>query len=615
MKKFTNFKSFVLAFTLVFFTSINVWGQTALPLYEAIDYTSGVGLQTQTGWTALNTGDDLLISTGSLSYSGLQESAGNKVTFDGLGIDAVTTYTDQLTGTVYASFLLNVTALGTLDATNGGYFSGLAESTTLFGAAIWTRLSGAGYNIGLSPRTSTSSIAWSPDAYSLNSTVLVVIAYEIVDGTANDIVKMWINPTPGAVEPAATLTATNTGGTDLTKLTRFLIRQDSATETPSIEMDEIRIATSWAEVTPEAGAVVVPQANITSFSIAEQSGSSIINTSAGTIAIEVANGTSLTALVPTITVSDGATVSPETGVAQDFTNPVVYTVTASDLTTKDWTVTVTEAAPIVTTPIYDIQYSTVAPYDSPLNTQSVTISGVVTAVLTSGYYVQDAVGAWNGVLVYETTNKPAIGDNVTVTGVVKEYNNLTEISPVTAYTKNSSGNSMAASIISSLDAATEAYEGVLVTVDNAQCTAVPDAYGVWTIDDGSGAVFVDDVLYAFVPALNSYYKVTGPVNYAYSQFKITPRTAADVDFASAIEVSVNNKLNVYPNPVVNTLHIDNVSEYSRIEVSNLLGQAIAKFENNKVNANIDFSKLNKGIYFVSLYTKDGLVKTMKITKK
>ena len=50
--------------------------------------------------------------------------------------------------------------------------------------------------------------------------------------------------------------------------------------------------------------------------------------------------TDVTQLVPTIEVSEGATVEPASGVAQDFTNPVNYTVTAQNGTTAVYTVTV-----------------------------------------------------------------------------------------------------------------------------------------------------------------------------------------------------------------------------------------------------------------------------------
>ncbi len=63
------------------------------------------------------------------------------------------------------------------------------------------------------------------------------------------------------------------------------------------------------------------------------------------IAVTVPFGTAVTALVPTITLS-GGTVSPNTGVAQNFTAPVTYTVTAADASTKAYTITVNVALPV-----------------------------------------------------------------------------------------------------------------------------------------------------------------------------------------------------------------------------------------------------------------------------
>ena len=60
--------------------------------------------------------------------------------------------------------------------------------------------------------------------------------------------------------------------------------------------------------------------------------------------LEVAFGTDVSLLTPTISISEGAAISPENETALDFTNPVTYTVTAEDSTTiQDWTVTITVA--------------------------------------------------------------------------------------------------------------------------------------------------------------------------------------------------------------------------------------------------------------------------------
>ena len=80
-------------------------------------------------------------------------------------------------------------------------------------------------------------------------------------------------------------------------------------------------------------------------------GTDVTGTIDGTsISATVPHGTDVTALVPTITVSAGATISPASGQAQDFSSPVTYTVTAEDgTTTADYTVTVDVAAPSDTT--------------------------------------------------------------------------------------------------------------------------------------------------------------------------------------------------------------------------------------------------------------------------
>jgi hypothetical protein len=80
--------------------------------------------------------------------------------------------------------------------------------------------------------------------------------------------------------------------------------------------------------------------DITAFSFASPAATGVIN---GTdIAVTVPSGTNLTTLVPTIT-HNGASISPNSGVAQNFTNPVTYIVTAADSTTKAYIVTVTRA--------------------------------------------------------------------------------------------------------------------------------------------------------------------------------------------------------------------------------------------------------------------------------
>ena len=73
--------------------------------------------------------------------------------------------------------------------------------------------------------------------------------------------------------------------------------------------------------------------------------SSLVNNE-GTILAVVELGTDLTALTPLISISEGATIDPPSGVLTDFSEPVVYTVTSEDgETVNTYTVTVIERDP------------------------------------------------------------------------------------------------------------------------------------------------------------------------------------------------------------------------------------------------------------------------------
>jgi eukaryotic-like serine/threonine-protein kinase len=71
-----------------------------------------------------------------------------------------------------------------------------------------------------------------------------------------------------------------------------------------------------------------------------------IDATTKTISATLPAGTDATKLVPTITNSPKATVSPATGVAQDFTKTVTYIVTAEDATTQAYTTKITVEKPV-----------------------------------------------------------------------------------------------------------------------------------------------------------------------------------------------------------------------------------------------------------------------------
>lgn len=86
---------------------------------------------------------------------------------------------------------------------------------------------------------------------------------------------------------------------------------------------------------------------ITSFKLTgSQIGDAVINSANGTVTVSVPLGENISNVVPVVfTISDQATVDPLVTSAQNFTSPVVYTVTAQDNSTKQWTVTANTVDP------------------------------------------------------------------------------------------------------------------------------------------------------------------------------------------------------------------------------------------------------------------------------
>ncbi|MEQ8416849.1 MAG: DUF5018 domain-containing protein [Imperialibacter sp.] len=142
-------------------------------------------------------------------------------------------------------------------------------------------------------------------------------------------------------------------GTNLSALIPTVTTSFGATVSPaggtSVDLSLPTVFTVTSEDgSPQEWTITVTEApntgtDILSFALVEQTGDAAISITNHTVAIEVAYGTSLSTLTPTITISDEASIDPESGIEQDFTNPVGYVVTAENGNTQDWTVTVTIA--------------------------------------------------------------------------------------------------------------------------------------------------------------------------------------------------------------------------------------------------------------------------------
>lgn len=107
-----------------------------------------------------------------------------------------------------------------------------------------------------------------------------------------------------------------------------------------------------------------------------------------------------------------------------------------------------------------------------------------------------------------------------------------------------------------------------------------------------------------------------------AEFIISVGVAADVvidDVSLAItginEMTTQNNISIFPNPVSNVLNINNIENTDMIYVSNILGETVKTFYVTGTVAEINVSDLNDGIYFITLLNKNSIVATKKFSKQ
>ncbi len=260
--------------------------------------------------------------------------------------------------------------------------------------------------------------------------------------------------------------------------------------------------------------------------------------------------------------------------------------------------------------IYEIQGQEDA---SPFADQEVTTTGVITAVRAyadpyevRGFFLQDGEGEWNGIYVHADINQDvAVGDEVTVIGTCVEYYDMTEISPTTSVTINSSGNTLPVATTVATSDLGESYEGVLVKVVEAECTAIPDEHEIWTINDGSGDSFVDDWMFHLDPdpVVGTEYTITGCLIYDYSQYKVCPRDADDVGVSASIS-NLDNSISIYPNPATDYITIKNAKQFNSMTIVNIAGLVVYSSNNTST---VEVANFQNGVYFIVLEGENGTV--------
>jgi hypothetical protein len=212
-------------------------GTNTIPVNEPFNYTVGTSLNFSQMWKNTSVGsDEILAVAGNLSYTGIT-ATGNSVALAGTGSDTLLPFTDTTSGEIYASFLIKVTDLTGISTTGSSYFASFSNAANAYSGKIWIKTNGTQFQYGISTTTVTADIVWSPNLYNVNTTQYLVLGYNFT----NNILALYENPTIGG-SASASVSATIAPG--LTSIANFIFRQDNATSTPAMTLDELSITTT-----------------------------------------------------------------------------------------------------------------------------------------------------------------------------------------------------------------------------------------------------------------------------------------------------------------------------------------------------------------------------------
>lgn len=211
----------------------------SLPYSEPFNYAVGSALGSSQKWANQNSGDAIVVAAGNLAYPNFTNVSGNSITFSGAGIDCFTPFTATTSGTVYASFMLNITDMAnvTVDLTET-YFVGVTDATKSYKSRMFFKKNGTQYQLGFDTLNTTTN--YDAAVYNTGDVLFIVMGYDF--GT--NLLSAWINPNLSTFTAATPATLTATPAVAFTDLGGFIIRQDDNAKTPTMILDELRINTT-----------------------------------------------------------------------------------------------------------------------------------------------------------------------------------------------------------------------------------------------------------------------------------------------------------------------------------------------------------------------------------
>jgi hypothetical protein len=243
-------------------------------------YAVGAGLAPNTSansdgsvnsWVLVNsnvitTNPQPMVVAGNLTYPDLPVSTGNSVSIAPplAGTGASARFGLNLTASpsiVYYSFILQATDVSAVPITSvNNAIAAFSDTTTAqgtqvqrLGGRLVTITSGSGYRLGVGKGSTTGDYVYDPTERAVGDTVFIVVSYERAGGATN--VNLWVNPPSSSfgAETSPTPVASVPQGSAVNDLNangaRAFILCGQYANSPSCIIDEVRVATNWANVT------------------------------------------------------------------------------------------------------------------------------------------------------------------------------------------------------------------------------------------------------------------------------------------------------------------------------------------------------------------------------
>lgn len=228
--------------------------QATLLLNDNFDYDTG-NLLGQGEWNRQGTTatSPIQVVDTALTYAGYQDTPeGKAVRIGNSGEDLYKEFTAVSSGTVYLSALVNLNQVQS-SANQGEYFLHFGEgggSSIFSGRLMAKRSENDKIMLGITRSGTSTLTVWDPQEYELNTTLLVVIKYNIVEGGKNDVVNLFVNPVINGTEPEPTATTKTETGVEISQAGSVGIRQGASSRTALGVIDALRVATEWNELFP-----------------------------------------------------------------------------------------------------------------------------------------------------------------------------------------------------------------------------------------------------------------------------------------------------------------------------------------------------------------------------